>query len=74
MKKKTVIAVDPISANGPAAQIPSSPRRGGKRKMQTNSKTNVRTREMTAEIKPLLRAVKKLEAKIEKPAVKKTKE
>ncbi len=74
MKKKTVITVEPISAKGPAAQMPLSPSKGGKTKMQTSSNTIALTIEIIAETSPLLRAVKKLEPKIENPAVKKTKE
>ena len=57
-KKKAVIAEEPISAKGAAAQIPSACQRRGRVKTKRSSKPKVLTNEMIAETRPLLKAVK----------------
>ena len=62
---------EPISATKTAHQIPSMPKKTGSINTDISSKTNDLTNEIIAEIVPLLRAVKKAEAKIFPPDSKK---
>ena len=59
------------SATATDHQIPSKPSRAGRASTQMIWKTKERKKEMAAEMAPLLRAVKKLDTKMLKPASKK---
>ena len=64
----TEMVVAKISAAVMAYQMPSTPNRSGSRRTEEVWKTSVRRKEMAAEMRPLLSAVKNEDAKILKPA------
>lgn len=58
---------EPISATKTAHQIPSMPKNKGSTNTDISSKTRDRTKDMIAEIVPLLSAVKNADAKMFPP-------
>ena len=73
-KKQIVVQTDIISENTIANQIPSIFQIRGKTITATTWNTKQRKNEINAEIKPLFKAVKKDDPKIEIPENKKLKE